>query len=167
MKGKKEVKAEDILPYIKPENRLSKENMEELINTEEIQPIIEIVPKESQPLIIYVADIKEKEGNERYNVMITIMHKIGKDTLEVRGRTRNERTGEKTTFGAKPEKYSKKSKSKMEEIIKEYQKTIKERYEIKKETTLEFKKNEDLKSILQEMEKSNLFNFGQVDLNEK
>jgi hypothetical protein len=89
--------------YVKPENRMSEEEMSSSglgDPRNKMHPVIEIIEDQTMPLYIFGKPLvfKSTFGNANLDIMLTILHHIKDNKLELRGRIRYESTGRKTIF---------------------------------------------------------------------
>ena len=152
--------------YVKPENRLTQEQMEKsfLESKESCAPVVEMHDGKVMPLYMFGGPLvlRSKLGDSNMDIMITLLHHVAEDKIELRGRIRYEATGRKTVFN-RPEMFN----------ISEYEdarQTARNMYlQLIKETPikplstaceLEFPVGETTENIIQKMEQSNHFNIG-------
>jgi len=146
---------------IKKENKMDIETYESFIDNKlGNKAIIEIREEELMPLYIFIANLEFMKTPTDF--MVSIIHKVKTNELEIRGRMRYEVTQRKTVFTI-PKKF------KLNEL-KEAKKEIKDLYKamiketpfrpVKKTFELNFKVGETAENIIQIMEKSNKFNIG-------
>lgn len=152
--------------YIKPENKMPEEQMASCFSKQHTLagPVVEMHEGKMMPLYVFggFLVIRSKLGDANLDIMISLIHHIKEDKIELRGRIRYEATGRKTVF-KHPEMFSLKDyEDAKQEVRNMYLKLIKET-PIKPLTTaweLEFPIGETTENIIQKMEQSNHFNIG-------
>ena len=154
--------------YIKPENRLPEEQINKCLSESKKSsaPVVEMHDGKVMPVYMFggALVIRSKLGNANMDIMMTLMHHVESDKIELRGRIRYETTGRKTVFN-RPEMFDLKDyEDARQEVRNMYLQLIKET-PIKPLATaweLEFKIGETTENIIKKMEASNHFNIGIV-----
>ena len=168
---KKEIKSpysNDLPQYIKPENRMNKEEMKKLMGDGTNKPIIMMEEGKTMPLFINFLEIESTENKtNRVNIMTVIMHDIEKEEIETKGRMRDGITGEKKEFSGKTGKikYDKENYEIEKAHIRELNESMKKDKKVKVLICqeLEFDEKDGAKEVARKMEQSNLFNIGRED----
>lgn len=148
---------------ISKENKMNKEDLKQF--TGKNKPIIEMIPGKTMPLYLFIADTECSWANNKIiNIMITIIHHIKTDKLELRGRVRFEDTGNKIILGGKKQFEATNLIEAKAEIMKLYNDMVDQMNlkELRRPFELEFMINESSESIIQKMNNSNMFNIGTI-----
>lgn len=155
------------IPYIDPDNAMSKEDMARFIEQGEGKPVVELNEGVTQPLAIYAVDLLFR--SMPINIMMTVTHNVKPDTIELRCRTRFDESGRKEVLGTTAMKHTPENYQMMIEKMHKFVDQAKEDMGIvarDEAMLLEFKVGESMENIMHQMERSNRFNIGVVDKDE-
>lgn len=88
--------------FVKPENRMSEEQMSlaGFGNQESVKPVVEMVEGKTMPVYVFGGPLVMHStlGDAHMDIMLTLLHHIKEKKLELRGRMRYKDTGRKTVF---------------------------------------------------------------------
>ena len=153
--------------YVKPENRMSEEEMATAFSGDsknKIQPVVEMIEGKTMPVYIFGGPLvfKSELGDSDLDIMLTLLHHIKDKKLELRGRMRYKATGRKTLF-SNPKMFSIKEYEDARQTARNmYLKLIKDSPLKPLETAweLEIPIKATANDAIKLMEESNHFNIG-------
>lgn len=151
-------------PKISPENQISQERIDELIqahkeNPDDSKAVIELSDTKE---VLYIASQYMRFMTESLDLMASIIYDKEAKTIEMRGRIRYETTGNKTIFSdKKPTAYTQKALSKMKAKINAFIENLPIVIEpIGDRIELQFAIGSDIDTFIQKLNDSGRFNIG-------